>query len=59
MCAQKINCFGGGAGERRWEVGSDAFQVGPSWCAAPFGDPTPRSIHDQHLTHSKRKDDRS
>jgi hypothetical protein len=59
MCAQKINCFGGGTGERRWEVWSDSFQVSPCWYAAPFGDPTPRSIHDQHLARPKRKDDRS
>jgi len=59
MCAQHINSVSGGAGERGWEVWSDAFQVGPSWCVAPFGDPTPRSIHDQHLTRPKREDDRS
>ena len=59
MCAQKINRFGGGAGERGWEVRSDSFQVSPCWCVAPFGDPTPRSIHDQHLTRPKREDDRS
>jgi hypothetical protein len=58
MCAQQINCFGGGADERRGEVWSDSFQVSPCWGTASFGDPTPRSIHDQHLTHSKREDDR-
>jgi hypothetical protein len=57
-CAQQINRVGGGANERRGEVWSDAFQVSPCWGTTSFGDPTPRSIHHQHLTHSKRKDDR-
>jgi hypothetical protein len=57
-CAQQINRVGGGANERSWEVWSDAFQVSPCWGTTSFGDPTPRSIHHQNLTHSKREDDR-
>jgi hypothetical protein len=58
MHPQQINCFGSGTGKRRGEVWSDAFQVSRCWGTASFGDPTPRSIHDQHLTHSKREHDR-
>jgi hypothetical protein len=59
MCAQRSDRIGGGAGERGWEVWSDSFQVSPCWGTVAFGDPTPCSIHDQHLARPKRKDDRS